>query len=165
MQGEGKLKWQDTTGMNSSVTFPDGNKPDDEGYRDGKPCGTYIEVEGYYISNTVANPGKGRIVYRFMLGKDTERDYNAERNFHYKFTLRFRGYANDVDWHIEYDEDKGIYAPNPYFISYLYDHEMMLPLKIKGKPVGKLKAEIVENNWGPHEAAASSNITGARCTP
>jgi len=154
MQGEGKLKWQDTTGMNSSVTFPDGNKPDDEGYRDGKPCGTYIEVEGYYISNTVANPGKGRIVYRFMLGKDTERDYNAERNFHYKLTLRFRGHANDVDWHIEYDEDKGIYAPNPYFISYLYDHEMMLPLKIKGKPVGKLKAEIVENNWGPHEAGS-----------
>ena len=111
-------------------------------------------MEGYYISNTVANPGKGRIVYRFMLGKDTERDYNAERNFHYKLTLRFRGHANDVDWHIEYDEDKGIYAPNPYFISYLYDHEMMLPLKIKGKPVGKLKAEIVENNWGPHEAGS-----------
>lgn len=101
---------------------------------DGKPCGTYIEVEGYYISNTVANPGKGKIIYRFMLGKDTERDYNAERNFHYKLTLRFRGHANDVDWHIEYDEDEGIYAPNPYYISYLYDHEMMLPLKIKGHP-------------------------------
>ena len=154
MQGEGKLKWQDTTGMNSSITFPGGNDPGDEGYRDGKPCGTYIEVEGYYISNTVANPGKGKIIYRFMLGKDTERDYNAERNFHYKLTLRFRGHANDVDWHIEYDEDEGIYAPNPYYISYLYDHEMMLPLKIKGTPVGKLKAEIVENNWRPHEAGS-----------
>ncbi len=155
MQGEGKLKWQDTTGMNSSITFPGGNDPGDEGYCDGEPCGTYIEVEGYYISNTVASPGKGEeIIYRFMLGKDTERDYNAERNFHYKLTLRFRGHANDVDWHIEYDEDEGIYAPNPYYISYLYDHEMMLPLKIKGTPVGKLKAEIVENNWRPHEAGS-----------
>lgn len=151
MQGEGKLKWQDTTGMNSSITFPDGNDPADEGYRDGKPCGTYIEVEGYYISNTLENPGHGKIIYRFMLGKDTKRDYNAERNFHYKLTLRFQGNANDVDWHIEYDEEEGIYAPNPYYISYLYDHEMKLPLKIKGKPVGKLKAEIIENNWGPHD--------------
>lgn len=31
---------------------------------------------------------------------------------------------------------------------------MMLPLKIKGTPVGKLKAEIVENNWRPHEAGS-----------
>ena len=29
---------------------------------------------------------------------------------------------------------------------------MMLPVKIKGKPVGNLKAEIVENNWGPYQA-------------
>ncbi len=45
-----------------------------------------------------------------MLGKNADDDYNAERNFHYKLTLRFRGHANDVDWHIEYDEDKGIYV-------------------------------------------------------
>lgn len=158
MQGEGKLKWQDTSGKNESVTFPDGNDPDDEGYRDGKPCGTYIEVEGYYISNTAENPGKGEIRYRFMLGKDTERDYNAERNYHYKLVMRFQGNANDVDWHIDYNEEEGIYAPNPYYISYLYDHEMMLPLKIKGIPTGKLTAEIIENNWGPHDVGAGDNF-------
>ena len=43
-----------------------------------------------------------------------------------------------------------------YYISYLYDHSMMLPVKIKGKPVGNLKAEIVENNWGPYQALKST---------
>ena len=152
MQGKGKLKWQDVSGDNQHISFPDGNDPDDPGYRDGKPCGTYIEVEGFYISNTAENPGKGAIFYRFMLGKNADDDYNAERNFHYKLTMRFQGSANDVDWHIDYQEDPGIYVPNPYYISYLYDHSMMLPVKIKGKPVGNLKAEIVENNWGPYQA-------------
>ena len=87
-----------------------------------------------------------------MLGKNADDDYNAERNFHYKLTMRFQGSANDVNWHIDYQEDPGIYVPNPYYISYLYDHSMMLPVKIKGKPVGNLKAEIVENNWGPYQA-------------
>ena len=152
MQGKGKLKWQDVSGDNQHISFPDGNDSDDPGYRDGKPCGTYIEVEGFYISNTAENPGKGTIFYRFMLGKNADDDYNAERNFHYKLTMRFQGSANDVDWHIDYQEDPGIYVPNPYYISYLYDHSMMLPVKIKGKPVGNLKAEIVENNWGPYQA-------------
>lgn len=114
MQGKGKLKWQDVSGDNQHISFPDGNDPDDPGYRDGKPCGTYIEVEGFYISNTAENPGKGTIFYRFMLGKNADDDYNAERNFHYKLTMRFQGSANDVDWHIDYQEDPGIYVPNPY---------------------------------------------------
>ena len=152
MQGKGKLKWQDVSGNNAQISYPDGNTPGKPGYRDDKPCGTYIEVEGFYISNTAENPGKGQIFYRFMLGKNADDDYNAERNFHYKLTMRFQGNANDVDWHIDYNEEPGIYVPNPYFISYLYDHSMMLPVKIKGKPVGNLKAEIVENNWGPYNA-------------
>ena len=41
-------------------------------------------------------------------------DYNAQRNYHYKLTLRFNGYANDVDWHIDYKkEDRKIQNPNP----------------------------------------------------
>lgn len=62
-----------------------------------------------------------------MLGKNADDDYNAERNFHYKLTMRFQGNANDVDWHIDYNEEPGIYVPNPYFISYLYDHSMCCP--------------------------------------
>ena len=131
---------------------PTGNTPGKPGYRDDKPCGTYIEVEGFYISNTAENPGKGRIFYRFMLGKNADDDYNAERNFHYKLTMRFQGNANDVDWHIDYNEEPGIYVPNPYFHLLPLRPLMMLPVKIKGKPVGNLKAEIIENDWRPYNA-------------
>ncbi len=153
MQGKGWKathdKRQDADG-DQEIDYPDGNDPANEDYRDGKPCGTYIEVEGYYISNSLTNPGKGPIRYRFMLGKNTVDDYNAERNFHYKLTLRFLGNANDVDWHIVYNEEDGIYTPNPYYISYLYDHSMMLPVKIKGNITGgKVKARIIENRWQP----------------
>ena len=156
MQGTGQSKLQDADHDNQ-IDNPGGNTPGDKGYRDGKPCGTYIEVEGYYISNRVesgSTPGRGKIFYRFMLGQNETTDYNAKRNYHYKLTLRFQGNANDIDWHIEYDEEPGIYVPNPYFISYLYDHKMTLPVKIKGKLTGKLKAEIIENNWGPHGAGS-----------
>ncbi len=74
--------------------------------KDDKPYGTYIEVEAYYRS-VVADPeraGEGPIKYRFMLGKNETTDYNAARNCHYKLTLKFNGYANDVDWHIEYEQ-------------------------------------------------------------
>ena len=75
--------------------------------------------------------GRGPIKYRFMLGKDVITDYNAERNHHYKLTLKFKGYANDADWHIEYEEpEPGIEVPNPYYISYLYNRTMNLPVKL-----------------------------------
>lgn len=153
MQGKGQSKLQDAD-HDHKIDNPDGNTPGTPGYRDGKPCGTYIEVEGYYISNQTdkGTPGRGKIFYRFMLGQNTTDNYDAKRNYHYKLTLRFQGNANDVDWHIEYKEEPGIYVPNPYFISYLYDHKMMLPVKITGKMTGKLRAEIIENNWGPHGA-------------
>ena len=56
MQGKGKLKWQDVSGGNSQISYPDWNTPGKPGYRDDKPCGTYIEVEGFYISNTAEDP-------------------------------------------------------------------------------------------------------------
>lgn len=74
--------------------------PTDNNYtKDGKPNGTYIEVEAYY-KNSVSH---GDIIYRFMLGKNITNDFNVERNFHYRLTLSFVGNANNVDWHIEYD--------------------------------------------------------------
>lgn len=80
-------------------------------------------------------------------------DYNAERNYHYKLTLKFKGYANDADWHIEYEEpEPGIEVPNPYYISYLYNRTMNLPVKINtgGGTLTSLKAEILTNNWAPY---------------
>lgn len=151
IQGTGKDKRQDATGSNGN---PDGvldapGLPGDPGYieKDDKPYGTYVEVKGYYR----AINSEGPITYRFMLGKDVKTDYNAERNHHYKLTLCFNKDANDVDWHIEYQEDKEIIAPDPYYISYLYDQDAVLPIKLKGTDFSnyKLKAEIIENNWKP----------------
>lgn len=146
IQGEGKDKRQDADG-DGSLDAP--GRPGDPEYidKDNKPYGTYIEVKGFYRSLN----SEGTITYRFMLGKDEKCDYNAERNFHYKLTLVFNGRANDVDWHIEYKEDKDIIPPNPYYISYLYDEDVMLPIRLKGKDWNnvKLRARIIENAWWP----------------
>ena len=119
--------------------------------KDGVEFGTYIEVEGYYDARLSDRPGEGKIIYRFMLGRDVYKDYNAERNIHYKLTLRFNGYANDVDWHIEYKEDKEIIIPNPYYISYLYNQSASLPITLRGSGYENVKMEIriIENHWWP----------------
>lgn len=111
MQGKGKDKKQTApgpgngNGANNGIGFPDPD-PDIEGsgWKDEKPYGTYIEVEAIYRSENPERPGVGIIKYRFMLGKDIATDYNAERNHHYKLTLKFNNFANDYDWHIEYKE-------------------------------------------------------------
>lgn len=97
-------------------TYPDGGAEENEAWKDAKPYGTYIEVDAFYVSINEKKVGRGPIKYRFMLGKDVITDYNAERNHHYKLTLKFKGYANDADWHIEYEEpEPGIEVPNPYY--------------------------------------------------
>ncbi|MCD8235289.1 MAG: DUF4906 domain-containing protein [Prevotellaceae bacterium] len=119
--------------------------------KDGVEFGTYIEIEGYYDARLSDRPSEGKIIYRFMLGQDVIKDYNARRNCHYKLTLRFNGYANDVDWHIEYKEDKELVVPNPYYISYLYNQEAKLPINFKGSKLEnvKLRVTIIENHWWP----------------
>lgn len=159
MQGKGKDKRQDADG-DKELDAP--GLPGDETYvnKDDKPYGTYIEVKAYYISNADGRVGSGDIIYRFMLGKDVYKDYNAERNHHYKLTLKFNKYANDVDWHIEYEEKKpGIEVPNPYYISYLYNRTMDLPIKINtgGGKLVSLEANILTNNWGPRDAYTGKN--------
>ncbi len=134
------------------IDFPDGNSEDSNtGFKDEKRFGTYIEVEAYYRSNNAERLGEGKIIYRFMLGQDVLKNYDAKRNYHYKLTLKFNGFANDVDWHIDYEQEPDIYIPAPYYISYLYDKSMELPVQIIGKiqPGTTLKAEIIENNWQP----------------
>lgn len=81
-------------------SYPDGNNPTDKAWKDAKPFGSYIEVKAFYSSEESC----GNIIYRFMLGKDVTTDYNAERNHHYKLTMNFINDANNVDWHIDYDQ-------------------------------------------------------------
>lgn len=160
MQGQGISKKQDWKEQ-GKVTFPDGSNKDDAGNlnspnrKDQMLYGTYIEVKAHYVSRNAGDMSEGDITYRFMLGKDTDTDYDAQRNYHYKLTMKFKGYANDVDWHIDYEREKGIIIPNPYYISYLYNHSMMLPVQVNTEPgvtVTGLKAEIIDNRWAPDEA-------------
>ena len=157
MQGKGPSKLQDADGNGEldhpglpgdNILYPDYLPKDDV------PYGTYIEVDAYYVSVNPEKVGSGNIKYRFMLGKNVQDDYNAERNHHYKLTLKFKNFANDADWHIEYQEpEPGIEVPNPYYISYLYNHSMMLPLKVKtgGRKLTRIDAVILDNRWAPDE--------------
>lgn len=145
MQGEGKDKRQ---ALGSDGKLIQVNKDD-------KPYGTYIEVQAYYRSIHPDRLGNGNIIYRFMLGKNVTTDYNAERNHHYKLTLCFKNFANDVDWHIDYNEPMpSIQVPEPYYISYLYNHSMMLPVKVnipEGAELLRLNAVIDTNSWAPYD--------------
>ena len=87
-------KWQDSNG--------DGII--DSKTKDGVDNGTYLEVEGYYVADRPEYKSEGKIIYRFMLGKDAEKNFDLVRNHHYKITMHFKDYGNDVDWHIEYAE-------------------------------------------------------------
>ena len=122
--------------------------------KDDVPYGTYVEVTGYYVNNSADHPSYGNIIYRCMLGKNMENDFNAERNSHYKLTLVFNKDANDVDWHIDYDyvpKPPEIVVPNPMYISYLSNRFTNIPVTVYYDPkryrVESLTATIVKNDW------------------
>lgn len=96
MQGthEDKSKLQDT----------DGDGIIDSNTKDGVDNGTYLEVEGYYVANRPEYKSEGKIIYRFMLGNNATNNFDLVRNHHYKITMNFKDYGNDIDWHIEYAE-------------------------------------------------------------
>lgn len=161
MQGKGEYntpsdKWQQVNDQhreNGVISYPDGVDPTDKAWKDSKPYGSYIEVKAHYKSGN-DKEGEGEITYRFMLGKDNRLDYNAERNYHYKLTLKFNYWANDVDWHIDYkkDDEPPLRIPRPFYISYLYNHNAMVPLEFdapKEVEIKSIEATIEENNWYP----------------
>lgn len=131
--------------------------PADFDTKDQVPMGSYIEVEGYYLSQNKNNIGSGPIKYRFMLGKNTTYNFNAQRNHHYKVTLKFHGWANQPEWHIDYvEENPGLYTPDRFYMPYLYNQKADFPVKLNGK-CKSLKMEIVENAWGPRLPDDPSN--------
>lgn len=132
--------------------------PGDPDYKDAREYGTYIEVEAFYNSENEENFGSGKIIYRFMLGKNVKYDYNAERNHHYKLTLVFNGWANQADWHIEYTaKDPDIQTVSTFYMPYLYNQKAMLPIKLNGKPKN-LHVEIIENGWAPVNTTYPYNV-------
>lgn len=129
--------------------------------KDKVDYGSYIEVEAYYERTNLTNQkSEGKIIYRFMLGKDTKKNFEVERNYHYKITMCPRGYANDVDWHIDYYEKSGFEYKDPYYVSYLYNHDSTVRFRYtppEGATIDHLDAEIIENNWWPSDPKASYN--------
>lgn len=91
---EGKSKLQDSDGDGIIDSFD----------KDDVANGTYLEVEGYYVANRPEYKSHGKIIYRFMLGNNATDNFELIRNHHYKITMNFKGYGNDVDWHIVYTE-------------------------------------------------------------
>lgn len=150
MQGTGKNKAQSKDG--NKIDFPNPDMgAEGTGWKDEMAYGTYIEVEGFYrCPSNSSRLGYGPIKFRYMLGQKPEtgkedNNYDAKRNTHYKLTLKFKGYGNDADWHIDYEEHPGIYITSPQYISYLYNKSMMATVKIVGEiePGTTLHAEIV----------------------
>ncbi len=146
-------------------------------YKDRVKNGTYIEVVGYYESKNTEKVSSGPIRYRFMLGKNITYNYDAERNYHYKLTLKLRGFANEADWHISYKEySPQLTGPKDYYMTYLYGEELSYPLRlITGSDDPDdlkkytVKAEIIENNWipcdstgnmAPQSVGSSTDING-----
>lgn len=160
IQGNGDLKYQDGDG-DGMVDHPTAGDHTGEGAdrvwthekaKDSKPNGTYVEVIGHYESRNKDYASGGEIKFRFMLGKDVKRNFDVERNHHYKLTLSFKGNGNDADWHIEYDETPGIHLPSPLYISYLYNKSLTFPIRINtgGKTLKSVKIDITRNNWAPY---------------
>lgn len=166
MQGKGEEgtesdKRQDVTGNNKQVTYPDGTDPNDKAWKDAKKFGSYIEVQGYYENFGDTHPGRGDIIYRFMLGKDEVTDYDAERNYHYMLTMKFNGNANDVDFHIDYREEAkpGLLSQDTTYVSYLYNQETYTTVRAtprEGYDLVSLKAYILDNEWRPHLEAGET---------
>ncbi len=137
--------------------------------KDKVPYGTYIEVEGYYLSQNSKNVGSGPIRYRFMLGKNTTYNFNAQRNHHYKVTLGFNGWANQPEWHIDYvEENPALLVPDRFYMPYLYNQRADFPIKFNGN-CQSIKVEILENSWGPKEindySIAPPEVVKSKTTP
>ncbi|MDE6526980.1 MAG: hypothetical protein K2L75_06955, partial [Muribaculaceae bacterium] len=155
IEGTESDKRQDVTGANKQVTYPDGVNANDKAWKDAKPFGSYIEVRGYYENNGTVTPGRGDIIYRFMLGKDVTTDYNAERNHHYRLTMTFHGNANDIDFHIDYREEAkpGLHVQDTTYVSYLYNQEAGTVIRATPRPgydLMNLEAYIMDNEWRPY---------------
>lgn len=117
MQGSGEDMPDKRQDANGDKTLDHPGLPGDDTYRlkDDVPYGTYIEVQAIWRSTNTERQGSGIVKYRFMLGKDVIKDYDAERNYHYKLTMNFKNFANDVDWHIDYREQTfEVSEPQPF---------------------------------------------------
>lgn len=135
--------------------------PSQPDYKDNVPCGTYIEVEGFYVNRRPESQSSGKIIYRFMLGQDITYNYDVMRNQHYKLDMCFKGLANQVDWHITYQEETpGNYPPDLLYVPYRYNTRTELPIRLTGNPT-RVWIQMVENNWAPYDSTSTTSVPSA----
>lgn len=145
----------------------DPTDPKENDFKDRVKYGSYIEVEAYYVSKNPEKMSSGNIKYRFMLGKNITYNYDAQRNYHYKLTLKLRGFANEADWHISYVEPTpSLYTPDQYYVSYLYGQESGFPVRVltgdsENTSRYTLTAEIIENAWWPYDEKSLTGLPNA----
>lgn len=79
-----------------------------------KTC-SYIEVTTNYEGT-----GRGTVKYRFFLGKDPLKNFEVERNYHYKITLTLSGDGGlaEASWRVE-TNIMGIFTPYDAYVGYL----------------------------------------------
>ncbi len=157
---DGNGSWKQQTDINGN-NIPDDRDSDihsdidpNKGIlKDTKEFGSYIEVNAYYQNDNFGAKTEGTIIYRFMLGKNTTDDFDADRNNHYKLTMCFNYNANDVDWHIDYTDKEDIYIPDTIYVSYQYNTPSMLPIRIVGDRFTSLNVQITESHWYPDDSS------------
>lgn len=141
-----------------------------QGYnaKDGMPYGTYIEVTAHYVSEVDNESHEEDIKYRFMLGKNVTDNFDAERNYHYRLTLRFLGKANEYHWHIDYARQEGFKVPNPWYVSYVYNHDAYLPFELdipSDWEILDMKAKIISNPWYPTTVSTGEGVDSELTDP
>lgn len=140
-----------------------------EGYnfKDGVPYGTYVEVTARHIVEEDGESHFKDIKYRFMIGKNATDNFDAERNHHYKLTLAFNGTSDEYHWHIDYTREEGFKVPNPWYVSYVYNHDAYLPFEFNLNDdweVQDMVAEIVTNPWYPTSSEGNAEGMDAEFT-
>lgn len=87
--------------------------------KNDKTC-SYIELETNYDSKSE----KGSVTYRFFLGKDVFTNFEVERNYHYKVTLKLTGEGgiDEASWRVEADIE-GKFTPHATYVGYLVNSE------------------------------------------
>lgn len=87
--------------------------------KNDKTC-SYIELKTKYNSDLE----NGSVTYRFFLGKDVFKNFEVERNYHYKVTLQLTGEGgiDEASWRVEADI-QGKFTPHDAYVGYLVNSE------------------------------------------
>ena len=86
--------------------------------KNDKAC-SYIELSTKYDASAIGN-GTGTVTYRFFLGNDVFKNFEVERNTHYKVTLNLTGNGgiDEASWRVEADI-QGKFTPHDAYVGYL----------------------------------------------